>query len=311
MTIKDPYHILGIPRTATAEDLRKAYRALAKKHHPDLNPGNKDAEASFKEISAAYAFLSDSEQRSRFDRGEIDASGAEKPQAAYYRDFATRGEGAHSYRSTRDAGFDGETHFSGAEDIFADLFGRGGTMRMRGQDLRFQLRINFFDAYHGTSQRITLPEGGTIDVRIPRGIEDGQILRVAGKGGHGIGGGPPGDALIEISVTPDPRFQRKGDDIYLDLQIPLADAVLGGRIHVPTPGGDVTMTLHPGANSGQILRLKGKGMKRHHGGAGDQYVRLLITLPDPIDPALRRLAETWRNKDYESDAVQAAAKENM
>jgi len=290
MTSKDPYQILGVPRTATAEDLRKAYRALAKKHHPDLNPGDKAAETSFKEISAAYALLSDAEQRARFDRGEIDASGAEKPETAYYRDYAARGAGADAYRPTGHGGF------GGAEDIFADLFGARGNFRMRGQDLRFRLTISFLDAYQGAVQRLTLPDGGTIDVRIPQGVEDGQILRLAGKGAAGIGGGPPGDALIEIAVTPDSHFQRKGNDIHLDLPISLADAVLGGRVQVPTPGGHVAMTLHPGANSGQVLRLKGKGMKRHHGGAGDQYVRLLIILPDPIDPALREFAEAWRLK---------------
>ena len=290
----DPYTVLGVKREATQDEIRKAYRALAKKLHPDLNPGNKEAEERFKQVSAAYDLLGDAEKRARFDRGEIDASGAETPRQNYYRDFAEGGPRAGAQRYELSAGF---ADFAESDDIFADLFGRQGAggahLRMRGADLPFHLHVDFLDAVNGATRRLSLPDGSTLDVAIPPGIRDGQMLRLKGKGRPGIGGGPPGDALIEVEIMPHPVFRREGDDIHLDLPISLPEAVLGGRVDVPTPTGPVTMTIPKGSNSGTILRIRGKGVGRRDGTRGDEYVTLTITLPKDPDPDLENFVAGW------------------
>jgi DnaJ-class molecular chaperone len=293
----DPYQTLGIGKDASQADIQKAYRRLAKKLHPDLNPGNKQAEEQFKNVSAAYDLLSDPDKRARFDRGEIDASGAERPQQRYYRDFADAG-GTNPYAS--DAGF---ADFGGAEDILSEFFGRraaGGRreFRMRGQDAHYQLEVDFLDAVNGAKKQITLPNGETLDVTIPPGTRDGQVLRLRGKGRPGIGGGPPGDALIEITVRPHPLFRRKGDDLYIDLPVPLDEAVLGCKASVRTPTGTVAMTIPKWSNTGTVLRLKGMGVPRPDGSRGDEYVTLKVMLPDKPDPQLERLIAEWRATRY-------------
>ncbi|MCS3928947.1 DnaJ-class molecular chaperone [Bradyrhizobium elkanii] len=212
----DPYTTLGVKKEATQDEIQKAYRRLAKKLHPDLNPGNKTAEEKFKEISAAYDLLSDPEKRARFDGGEIDASGTERPRQQYYRDFADQG-GWSAY--TSNSGFADFGDYVG--DIISEIFGRDGRVgrRRRGQDVHYHLDLSFLDAINGGKQSLVLPDGSTLDVNIPPGTRDGQILRLRGKGRPGVSEGPPGDALIEISVLPHPSFTRKGDDIYLDLPI--------------------------------------------------------------------------------------------
>ena len=192
----DPYQTLGVSKDASQEAIQKAYRRLAKKFHPDLNPGNKQAEDKFKDISAAYDLLGDPQKRARFDRGEIDASGAERPRQRYYRDFADAGT-SNPYASD-----DGFADFGNAEDLFSEVFGRRGrtNLRMRGQDVHYNLELDFLDAINGGKQQLTLPDGSVLDVAIPPGTRDGQVLRLRGKGRPGIGGGPPGDALIEIHV---------------------------------------------------------------------------------------------------------------
>jgi DnaJ-class molecular chaperone len=284
----DPYQTLGIKRDASQDEIRSAYRRLAKKLHPDLNPGNKNAEEEFKGVSAAYDLLGDPDKRARFDRGEIDASGAERPQQRYYRDF---GEGGHAYES--DAGF---ADFAGADDILSEIFGRGGrsNLRMRGQDAHYRLELDFLDAVNGAKRQLTLPDQSTLDVTIPPGTRDGQILRLRGKGGPGIGGGPPGDALIEVEVRPHPIFTRKGDDIHIELPISLKEAVLGGKVNVPTPSGVVTMTIPKWANTGRVLRLKGKGVPRPDGSRGDEHVSLKVMLPQTPDPELEKLIAQWQ-----------------
>src|SRR5215217_4940239 len=238
-----PYDILGVGRDATPEQIRGAYRRLARKLHPDLNPGDRTAEERFKRVSAAYDLLGDPEKRARFDRGEIDASGAERPQRAqFYRDFAGQaGTGPHAYAS--DAGF---ADLADADDLLAGLFGRAGTrggprMRMRGEDWRGRLALDFLEAVNGTTKRLTLPDGSTADVTVPPGTRDGQVLRLRGKGGAGIGGGPAGDLLVEVEVDPHRRFTREGDDIHFELPVSLPEAVLGGRIEAPTPAGPVAV----------------------------------------------------------------------
>jgi DnaJ-class molecular chaperone len=285
----DPYEVLGVKRDASQEEIQKAYRALAKKLHPDLNPGNKKAEEQFKEVSAAYDLIGDAEKRGRFDRGEIDASGAERPQRRYYRDFADAAREAHPYQS--DAGF---ADLAG-DEIFSEIFGRGGrtTLRMRGQDLRYRLPLDFLEAVNGAVRNVVLPDGPELKVTIPPGTRDGQVLRLRGKGRPGIGGGPDGDALVEIEVRPHQLYTRKGDDIHLELPISLKEAVLGGRIDVPTPSGTVSMTLPKWSNTGSVLRLKGKGVARKDG-HGDEYVTLKVVMPSKPDPELEKMIAQWR-----------------
>ncbi len=293
---EDLYSVLGVVKTASAADITKAYRKLAKKLHPDLNPGDKAAEEKFKKITAAYDILGDEQKRGRYDRGEIDASGQERPQQRYYREYAGGEEGAR-YRST--AGFEDIGAFS---DLFGDLFGERGGARagaggrrfsIRGPDAHYRLEVEFLDAVNGTKTRITLPDGGTLDVTIPAGVGDGQVLRLKGKGNPGMGEGEPGDALIEIAVRPHPVFKREGDDIVVEVPITIDEAVLGGKVEVPTIAGRVSVTVPPGANTGQTLRLKGRGIKRGEA-AGDQLVKLGVVMPERIDDELRSFAETWR-----------------
>jgi DnaJ-class molecular chaperone len=283
----DPYATLGVKRDASQDDIQKAYRRLAKKLHPDLNPGNKKAEEQFKDVSAAYDLLGDAEKRARFDRGEIDASGAERPRQRYYRDFT------EDNPYTSDAGFE---DFAGADDILSQVFGRGGrsNLRMRGSDVHYRLSLDFLDAINGGKQHITLPDGSALDVNIPPGIQDGQVLRLRGKGRPGIGGGPPGDALVEVEVRPHRIFVRKGDDIHVELPVTLSEAVLGGKVTVPTPSGQVTMTVPKWSNTGTVLRLKGKGVPRVGGGRGDELVTLKIMLPEKPDPELEKFVAQWR-----------------
>jgi len=285
----DPYKVLGLAKDASPEDIQKAYRRLAKKLHPDLNPGNKRAEEQFKELSAAYDLLGDADKRARFDRGEIDASGAEPPPRGFYRDHA---EGA----GNRYASADGFADFASADDIFADLFGRGGrsNLRMRGQDVHYHLDLDFLDAINGAKRQVTMPDGSVLDVSIPAGTRDGQILRLRGKGMAGLNGGPPGDALVEIAVRPHRIFTRKGDDIHLELPISLREAVLGGKLSVPTPMGAVTMTVPKWANTGTVLRLKGRGVPRSNGSRGDEYIKLKVMLPSKPDAELEKLITQWR-----------------
>jgi DnaJ-class molecular chaperone len=287
--VRNPYEVLGVAPTASSSEIQKAYRKLAKKLHPDLNPGDKATEEKFKEVAGAYDLLGDAEKRKRFDNGEIDASGAEKPQHQYYRDFATAGDG-HAY--TSNSGF---ADFMDGDDPFADLLRRSRRARAnrRGEDLHYRLPIDFVESITGANKRLTLPEGGTLDVKIPPGLVDGQTLRLKGKGAPGTGKGGPGDALIEVEVLPDPRFTRDGDNISIEVPISLSEAVLGGRVRVPTPTGDVTMSVPKGANTGTTLRLKGKGAPRRGGGHGDELVKLKVVLPKSPDPELEAFVARW------------------
>jgi len=292
---EDPYAVLGVKREATQEEIRSAYRQLAKKLHPDLNPGDKQAEDKFKQVAGAYDVLGDTEKRARFDRGEIDASGAERPRERYYRDFHTADAERHAYSTS--GGF---ADFMENEDILADILGRRGGrggrggIRIRGQDAAYRLPVEFMEAVNGATKRIIMPDGGTLDVTIPAGTRDGQVLRLRGKGGPGIGGAPSGDALVEIEVRPHKFFTRKDDDIAIELPISLPEAVLGAKLDVPTPAGPVRMTVPKGANTGRVLRLKGKGAPRKDGSRGDEYVTLKIVLPERLDAEIEEFAQRWQ-----------------
>jgi DnaJ-class molecular chaperone len=299
----DPYDVLGLAKSATADDIKKAYRKLVRTSHPDLHPDDMGAEARFKAIAAAYDLLKDPETRARFDAGEIDATGAERPQRQYYRDFAAAGDNPYQQRR----GF--ETHGDPA-DIFAEILrqrargggddvgGRGFTAS--GPDLRYTLEVPFLVAAGGGEMRITLPDGGSIAVNIPEGSRDGQTLRLRGKGGPGYGGGPAGDALITLLVGPHPVFRREGDDILVTLPITIDEALLGAKVSAPTIAGPVSLTIPKGASSGRVLRLRGRGVS-HPGSkmAGDQLVELRIMAPTVIDDSLRDFLTEWRNTHHE------------
>ena len=286
--MKDPYETLGVQRTADEAAIRAAYRKLAKKHHPDVNPGKPDAASRFGEISSAYDLLSDKDKRARFDRGEIDAEGHEvHQQRQYYRDAP----GQERYE-TAGGGFSQED----LEAFLAQAFGRSGQrsdwgatgQRMRGRDMQYTLTVSFVDAATGTTRRLNLPEGKTLDVRIPPGTEDGHILRLRGQGGPGFNGAAAGDALIEIAVAPDPRFHRDGDDIVTDVPVSLKEAVLGTSLEVPTIHGPVRVSVPPGSGTGTRLRLRGKGIRHGH-----QFVQLNVVVPPADEPELAEFLKSW------------------
>ncbi|TPW31250.1 DnaJ C-terminal domain-containing protein [Pararhizobium mangrovi] len=290
---KDPYTVLGVDRNASQEEIQKVFRKQAKVNHPDLNPGNKQAEQRFKDLSAAYEVLGDKEKRGRFDRGEIDADGNERAQQRS-REYA--GAGGNPFGGAGRSGF---SDFGDAEDIFSQFFSkRGGAggrsrARVRGQDANYSMNVAFLDAINGTTTQIRLPHGSPLDVKIPPGTKDGQTLRLKGKGEVGIGGGEPGDALIEVHVEAHPFFTREGDDIRIELPITLSEAVLGAKVAVPTPGGAVTVSVPANASSGKVLRLKGRGAAKRGGAKGNLYATLRIVLPDEADGELRAFVERW------------------
>ncbi|MGZ3652895.1 MAG: DnaJ C-terminal domain-containing protein [Bdellovibrionota bacterium] len=287
----DPYKTLGVKKSASAEEIKNAYRALAKKFHPDLNPGNKSAEHKFKDINGAYEILGTPENRAKFDRGEWgEEAGAHTQRrhgGPFYRETRAGGAGGH-YARGFEGGFD--------EDIFADLFGaRGGrgNFKMPGQDETYKMEIPLVEAVRGGEHEIHLPSGKHLRVKIPPGVISGQKLRFAGQGQPGIGGGPPGDVFVEIVVETDARFSAEGAHLVHDLAVPLDVAVLGGEVTVPTPEGQVRLKVPPHSNSGRRLRIPKKGMFAK-GGRGDLFVELKIVLPDPPDAELEALIKEWR-----------------
>jgi DnaJ-class molecular chaperone len=287
-----PYEVLGVKPDASADDIRKVYRKLAKQFHPDLNPGKPEAEARFKSISAAYDLLSDPEKRGRYDRGEIDETGAERPPRGYYRSQA---EGAQGWRYQPE----GEMDLNDLEDLFAAFGsagrrrrGEGGAgFRARGADRHFTLTVDFVTAATGGKQRLSLAPEEWLDVTISAGVEDGQVLRLRGKGGPGFGGGTAGDALIEVHVAPHPLFRRDGDNVLLELPVSLAEAVLGARVSVPTVTGPVTMTIPKASDTGTQLRLRGKGIQKKN--PGDEIVTLKVFIGQTSDPELATFLEKW------------------
>jgi DnaJ-class molecular chaperone len=283
----DPYQVLGVPRTATDDEVRRAYRALAKQHHPDLNPSDRaKAEESLKAINGAFAILGDEDKRRQFDQGLIDANGEPRRSAR-----AGAGAGRPGAPGTDDFGFG---------DIFSDIFGRGraGPQPMRGQDVRYTLEVDFLEAAVGSRKRVTLPDGNALDLVVPEGVADGQVLRLKGKGAAGLRGGETGDALVEIKVRPHAEFRRSGDDILLELPVTLDEAVLGARIEVLTISGRVQLVLPKGTSSGKSFRIKGKGVNNATtGNLGDQIVTIRIVLPERVDESLAYFLAEWRKKN--------------
>ncbi len=330
----DPYRVLGVSRDADQAAIRRAYRTLAKTYHPDMNPGDTKAEDMFKKISRAYDILGDEDKRARFDRGEIGPDGAERagfgahgPGGAGFEGFQAGGDGPFTFRwsrSTHGANGASSSHADGAfsdsgfADLFSDLFAhagagpRGGGFQgtadrpRKGADSRRRLTVSFEEAAVGAKKTLRLDDGATVAVRVPAGIEDGHVLRLKGKGRPAPPGGRRGDALVEVTVAPHARFRRDGLDVHVEVPVSLVEAVLGGKVTVPTPSGPVSMAVPANTSSGRRLRLKGRGI--HKGShKGDLLARVMIVLPDPPDAALEAFVRDWsaQASDREPDATDA------
>jgi DnaJ-class molecular chaperone len=297
----DPYSELGIARGASQDEVRKAFRKLAKQYHPDKNPGDAKAEEKFKRVSAAFDILGDEEKRKKFDRGEIDADGRE--QFHGFRGGGGPGGQGSPFGAGGPQGFRGNFEGVDLDEIFS-MFGggagRGGPGRggfappPRGVDVRARLDIDLEDAILGATRRIQFTDGRALDVTIPKGAHTGQVLRLKGQGQPGRGGAV-GDALIELRLRPHPIFRLDGADLEMDLPVSVPDAVLGGKVQAPTPEGNVSLNVPKGSNSGSVLRLKGRGgVDPKTGKRGDLKAKLVVTLPDGGDPALEAFAEEWR-----------------
>lgn len=283
------YETLGVAKNAKHKEIQKAYRKLAKLHHPDLNPGDTVAEEKFKKASAAYAILGDEADRARYDRGEIDDDGNEVIARGFQQ---SRGTGHDEGIFRRGTG--GFADFSDSDDVFSSFFSVMGQSPRgrRGQDVRYKLDISLVDAAAGVSQTVSLPDE-TVEIRIPAGVRDGQTLRVSGKGQMGAYEGQRGDALVEIHIMPHPYLVLDGDNLKAEVPISLREAVLGARVKVPTLGGTVAVTVPANSSTGKLLRLKGKGFPNKHGGHGDMLMSVKIVLPSEPDERLKEFMQTW------------------
>lgn len=301
---RDPYQELGVSRTASADEVRKAFRKLAKQYHPDTNPNDKASEERFKQVSAAFDIVGDAEKRKKFDAGEIDADGRERAQG--FGGFGGGGQGPWGPRGGGQGGRGAEFEGVDLNDILGDMFGRrggggmgggprggmGGGFSQKGADVRARVEIDLEDSIRGAKRRIAFSDGRTIEVTIPKGAQEGQTLRLKGQGEGGRAG--PGDALIEIAIAPHPVFKREGEALVMEAPITVYDAILGGKVEVATPDGPVTLTVPKGATSGMRLRLKGRGLSDAKGHRGDLFARLMIAMPDAPDPEVEAFAERWR-----------------
>jgi DnaJ-class molecular chaperone len=300
----DPYKELGVSRGASADEIKKAFRKLAKELHPDKNPGDKITEDKFKRVTAAFDILGDAEKKAKYDAGQIDADGNEQFRGGFGGGRPGGnpfGQGGPGGGFSHTGGPGGRANFEGID--LDDLFGMfGGTGRQRGardftargQDVKATLEISLEDAIAGATRRIQFSDGRTLDVTIPKGAADGQVIRLRGQGAPGRGA-ENGDALIELKIEAHPIYRREGADLTMDLPVSVPDAVLGGKVRVPTPEGVVQMTVPKGSNSGQVLRLKGRGAFAG-GKRGDLLAKLVVTLPDAHDDTLVKFAEDWRAK---------------
>jgi DnaJ-class molecular chaperone len=311
--MRDPYTVLGVSKSADAAEIKKAFRRLAKKYHPDQSKEPKAAER-FAEANTAYEILGDEKKRAAFDRGEIDAEG--KPRFQGFEGFDPGGPGFG--RRTHAGGGPGFEHFEfnmggrpGAQgfdptDLFSDLFGGAGSGRRgarahggaapRGEDITATVTISLAEAVKGTTTRVTLPTGRTLDVSVPAGIEDGKAIRLKRQGQPSPFGGEPGDAMITIRIAKHPFFRVEGRDLRLDLPVTLYEAVLGAKVNVPTLEAKVELVVPAGSNGGRTLRLRGKGLPTPQGTRGDLLVSLRIVLPDEADAELTTLVRKWENQ---------------
>ncbi|MEI6417965.1 MAG: DnaJ C-terminal domain-containing protein [Sphingomonadales bacterium] len=306
--MRNPYEVLGLPRTATEAEIKKAFRRIAKDNHPDRTGNDKAASDRFREASNAYELLNDPAKRTAFDRGEIGADGQPanpfaggfRPEYARGGDSGFRGDFGGGGFGGRDAGFD---FARGADDLFADLFGSrtpfgggggasGGGFRTqpRGTDVAYRIMVSFLDAARLVPQRLTLQSGRTVEVKLPAGVESGRQLRLNGMGQPGPGGA--GDALVTIEIGQHPVLRRDGADIRLNLPLKLDEAVNGAQLRLPTADGAVTLKVPPGTTSGRVFRLAGKGFTRIDGTRGDQLVMALIDIPGS-DAGLAAFVENW------------------
>jgi DnaJ-class molecular chaperone len=310
--MRDPYSVLGVAKTAKPEEIKSAYRKLAKKYHPDQNPDDPKAKERFAEASQAYDILSDKERRAQFDRGEIDAEGKPTyqgfhpgagaggdPFAEFARRAAGRGGGATYEFRTGPGGSFSQSGFAGAEDILNDLFGGGAAgARARGRpakgaDLAASIDISLEQAAGAEKVEAVFPNGKHLAIKLPKYVEDGQTIRLKGQGETMLGGAP-GDALVTIHIKQHPRFELKDRDLHLDLPVSLADAVLGARIEVETLDGRVAVKVPAWSSSDRVLRLKGKGLPRKVGDRADLFVHVRVMLPEGGDPELEALMEKQR-----------------
>jgi DnaJ-class molecular chaperone len=289
----DPYLVLGVPRTASDDEIRRRYRQLVKELHPDVNP-DKAAEERFKKVTVAFDIIGDPVKRKAYDRGEIDAAGDQRRPTGP-RPGAGPGAAGGARWSTGFGGFDSEDPFG---DIFAGFRGAGAQARARrGQDARYTIDLDFDEAALGVRKRVTMPGGEALDLNVPSGVVEGQVLRMKGKGQPGFNGGPAGDALVEIRVRPHPVFKRSGDDVTIDIPLTIDEAALGAKIEIPTLTGRVHLTIPPGTSSGKVFRLKNKGIVNATAGTtGDQMVTVRIVLPDTIDSELADFLRGWRER---------------
>ncbi len=279
----DPYKVLGVPRSADQATIRKGYRKLAKQLHPDVRPGDAAAEEKFKEASAAFALLSNEEERAKFDRGEIDAQGNPKGHFA----------GAGAQRGGFPGGF-APGGFEDISDVLSELFGRQAGMRARqqfatrGEDQHFSMKISLEESIKGGSRQVRLTDGKSLKVGIPAGVQSGRSLRLKGQGAPGLGGGPPGDVIMEIQIAPHRLFTVDGKNLRIDLPISLNEAVLGAKVKVPTPAGAVSLTIPANTSSGKTFRIKGKGGAGANKVRGDLLIKTMIMLPDSPDAGLKK-----------------------
>lgn len=301
---KDYYDVLGVKRDASDDDIKKAYRKLARKFHPDLNPGDKASEEQFKQVQAAYDVLANPEDRKLYDQyGEnwrAVKSGAGAPPPPGW-EQAQRGGGPR--QGGGEPGFDfsdfdfGGFRSGGSEgfDIFEEIFSRAGRGRAqrsgRGRDVEAELELSLEEAHRGGRRSLQMQGGEVIEVNIPAGVRDGSTIRLPGKGGPGSNGSEPGDLYLHIRLRPHPLFQVNGDDLEVELRIAPWEAVLGAKVEAPTIEGKVELTVPPGTNTGQRLRLRGQGLNKRNGGRGDEYVRMKIVVPKEVSAEERRLYE--------------------
>jgi DnaJ-class molecular chaperone len=285
----DPYEVLGVSRAAKHDEVRKAYRRLAKKNHPDLHPGDKSAETRFKEVATAYGIVGDEKKRARFDLGEIDASGTDVPQQPQRGSYRQHAEAASGSRYGAEWSGPGQTE----SDLLAELFGaQGRRADRRGADVHYTLAADFLEAVNGAKKRVSMADGRTLDITIPTGLADGQTLRLRGQGLPGLGSGPPGDTLVEIHVTPHPVFRRDGRDIRSIVPVTLGEALAGGKVPVETVSGAISVSVPKGSSTGTVLRLRGRGVPLP-AGAGDHLVELKVVLPASPDDELVQVVTAW------------------